>query len=96
MTTAEITRPVHRHIAGGTWVTLAFAPTRNGWGIHLAEWTTYRGETRFEVNRETPKGQLFRLGHFATEAEARAFANREYLAEMGLAPRRPYIAEATR
>lgn len=80
MTTTQQPKP---HIDGGTFTTIATAPTTRGWRITITQWTTYRGTTRFEVHRENPQAKLFRLGHFATEAEARAAANREWAADRG-------------
>lgn len=67
---------VKTHIDGGTYTEVAFAETRNGWGISLTRWTTYRNTVVFEVNRVSADSKAFRLGHFATELEARAFANK--------------------
>ena len=67
---------VKNHIDGGTFKTIAFAETRNRWGISITEWTTYRGNVVFEVNRVSDDDKTFRLGHFATEAAARDFANK--------------------
>lgn len=63
------------HIDGGTYTTIAFAETVNGWGISITRWTTYRGAVVFEVNRVSDENKTFRLNRFTTESEARAYAN---------------------
>ncbi len=63
------------HIDGGTYTELAFAETRNRWGISITRWTTYRNTIVFEVNRVSDDNKTFRLAKFTTETEARAYAN---------------------
>lgn len=75
MTQATITKTVKNHIDGGTYTHVAFAETRNRWGISITRWTTYRSQILFEVHRVSADDKTFRLGHFKTEAAARAFAN---------------------
>ena len=64
------------HTDGGTYTEIAFAETRNRWGISITCWTTYRDEIRFEVHRVSADNKTFRLNHFTTENEARGFANK--------------------
>lgn len=66
---------VKAHIDGGTYTGVAFAESSNGWGIAITRWTTYRNAIRFEVHRVSPDNRALRLNHFATEQEARSFAN---------------------
>jgi hypothetical protein len=70
---------VKTHIDGGTYTEVAFAETRNRWGIQITRWATYRGAVRFEVNRVGADSKTLRLSHFATEADARSFANKMWL-----------------
>jgi len=72
MTTTEMPKA---HIDGGTYTTLQFAETRNGWGISITRWTTYRNTVVFEINRVSADNKTLRLAHFTTETEARAYAN---------------------
>ena len=69
---------VKNHIDGGTYRELAFAETRNRWGVAVTEWTTYRGQVVFQIHRVSDKGQMLSQGTFNTEAAARAAANRLY------------------
>ena len=69
---------VKTHIDGGTYRELAFAETRNRWGVAVTEWTTYKGQIVFQIHRVSDKGQMLAQGTFATEAEARDAANRLY------------------
>jgi hypothetical protein len=69
------TKTLKAHTDGGTYTTIAFAETINGWGISITRWTTYRGAVRFEVNRVSDDNKTLRLDHFATESEARTYAN---------------------
>lgn len=69
---------VKTHIDGGTYRELAFAETRNRWGVAVTEWTTYKGQVIFQIHRVSAKGQMMAQGNFTTEAEARAAANRLY------------------
>ena len=73
---ANTAAKVKKHIDGGTYREIQFAYTRNRWGISITEWTTYRNDILFEVNRVTDDNKAFRLGKFKTEAEARAYANK--------------------
>lgn len=75
MTKTETTKA---HIDGGTYRVLAIADTRNGWAIAVTEWTTYRGEIRYEVKRVSPDNMTMRLAHFGTEREARDVANKTW------------------
>lgn len=92
MTTTATTPKVKNHIDGGTYTEVAFAETRNRWGISITRWTTYRNQIIFEVHRVSADDKTLRLGHFKTEAAARAFANTTWLSEMGRAPQN-WIAE---
>ena len=74
MTNTESTPRAHND--GGTYTVIAFAETRNHWGIAITRWTTYRNEVRYEVKRVSDDNRAVRLHHFATEAEARAYANK--------------------
>lgn len=67
---------VKTHIDGGSYRELAFAETRNRWGVAITEWTTYKGQTVFQIHRVSAKGQMMAQGNFATETEARTAANR--------------------
>jgi len=67
---------IKSHPDGGTYAELAFAETRNKWGISIARWTTYRDETVYEVHRVSPDDRTLRLSYFRSEAQARAFANK--------------------
>ncbi|MEU7170263.1 hypothetical protein ABZ949_02075 [Micromonospora tulbaghiae] len=69
---------VKNHPDGGTWQEIAFAYTRNRWGVAVTERTTHRGATVFQIHRVSDKGQMLCLGTFNTEAEARTAANRLY------------------
>lgn len=64
------------HIDGGTYRVLALAETRNGWAVAVTEWTTYRGQIRYEVKRVSADNMAVRLDHFGSEAEARTYANK--------------------
>lgn len=66
------------HIDGGTYRVLAFAETRNGWGVAVTEWTTYRGAIVFQIHRVSDTNRMLAQGTFKTEQEARAAANRLY------------------
>jgi hypothetical protein len=77
--TATATAKVKTHIDGGSYTEVAFAETRNGWGISITRWTTYRNTVVFEVNRVSADSKTLRLGHFATETDARSFANKMWL-----------------
>lgn len=63
------------HIDGGTYVTIAFAETSNGFGISITRWTTYRNTVVFEVNRVSDENKTLCLAKFDTEAKARAYGN---------------------
>ncbi|MEU7677931.1 hypothetical protein AB0C42_24325 [Micromonospora taraxaci] len=78
MLTIDSKSTVKSHIDGGTFRVLAFAETRNRWGVAVTEWTTYRGAVVFQIHRVSDEGQMLRQGTFNTEAEARAAANRLY------------------
>lgn len=69
---------VKNHPDGGTWREIAFAYTRNRWGIAVTERITYRGTVVFQIHRVSDKGQMLSQGTFNTEAEARTAANRLY------------------
>ena len=70
---------VKKHNDGGTYREIAFAETRNRWGVAITEWTTYRNTIVYEVLRASDKDVMFRLGWYRTEAEARAAANKLWL-----------------
>jgi hypothetical protein len=70
---------VKTHTDGGTYTEVAFAETRNRWGISVTRWVTCRGMVTFEVNRVSADDKALRLNRFATEADARAFANKMWL-----------------
>jgi hypothetical protein len=74
--TATITTKPKAHLDGGTYIEIAFAETRNRWGINITRWTTYRSTVKFEVHRVSDDHMAFRLGCFDTEAEARSYANK--------------------
>lgn len=74
----EQSTKIKRHIDGGTYRELAFAETRNRWGVAVTEWTTYKGQLVFQIHRVSDKGQMLSQGTFKTEAEARTAANRLY------------------
>ena len=78
MTATATKSIVKKHIDGGTYRELAFAYTRNRWGVAVTERTTYRGAVVFQIHRVSDKGQMLCLGTFNTEAEARAAGNRLY------------------
>lgn len=63
------------HTDGGTYAVIAFAETRNGFGIAVTRWVTYRDQVVFEVNRVGSDGRMLRLKHFTTEPKAREFGN---------------------
>lgn len=65
----------HKHIDGGTYRIIAEAKTTRGYAITITEWTTYRNEVVYEVNRTDPEVRMFRLGTYQTEAEARKHGN---------------------
>ncbi|WP_255786112.1 hypothetical protein [Mycobacteroides abscessus] len=69
---------IKNHIDGGTYRVLAFAETRNRWGVAVTEWTTYKGQIVFQTHRVSAKNQMMALGTFDTEAEARGEANKLY------------------
>lgn len=75
MTTMQQTE-ARTHIDGGTYRELQYAPTANGWGVCLTEWTTYRGNVVYQIHRVSDSGKMMALGNFRTEAEGRAAANR--------------------
>lgn len=72
---AQATTTIKNHPDGGTYTELAFAETRNRWGVSITRWTTYRNTTVFEVHRVSDDNKTLRLRTFNTEAKARAFAN---------------------
>lgn len=69
---------VKNHIDGGTYRVLAFAETRNRWGVAVTEWTTYKGQIVFQIHRVSAENQMMTQGTFATEAKARKAANKLY------------------
>ncbi len=69
------TTKVKNHADGGTYTVIAFAETRDRWGISINRWVTYRNNVVFEVNRVSPDNKALRLNRFRTEREAREFAN---------------------
>lgn len=75
--TATKTGPstVKAHTDGGTYRVLAFAETRNGWGVAVTEWTTYRNAIVFEIYRVSDEGKMLRQATFTTEEAARTAAN---------------------
>lgn len=76
--TSTAAQTIRKHPDGGTYRILQVANTQGGWGISLTEWTTYRGQVRFEVERVSPENRTLRLGHFGSEKEARVFANQQW------------------
>jgi hypothetical protein len=75
MTNTAATQTVKPHIDGGTYTEVAFAETRNGFGISITRWVTYRDAVVFEVNRVSDTNRTLRISSFDTEAKARSFAN---------------------
>lgn len=69
---------VKNHADGGTYRVIAFAETRNRWGVAVTEWTTYRNAVVFQIHRVSDDNKMLAQGTFDTEAEARAAANRLY------------------
>ena len=76
MSNATITKA---HIDGGTWRELAFAETRNRWGVAVTEWTTYRGHVVFQIHRVSNDHKMLAMGTYDTEANARAAANKLWM-----------------
>ena len=76
---------------GGTIRTIQAVDTRNGWGVEVCEWTTYRGATIYVAHRVSPAGYIHGIRGLrttyriacGTEAECRRAANREWLSQMG-------------
>lgn len=63
------------HADGGTYEVLQFAETRNGWGVAVTRWTTYRNTVVFEVMRCNADNKMIRMSHHTTEEAARSAAN---------------------
>jgi hypothetical protein len=81
-TTSTATKSTPKaHIDGGTYTNIAFAETRNRWGIAITEWTTYRGQTVFEIHRVSNDNKMLVIARCNTETAARARANTAWLAE---------------
>ena len=70
------------HIDGGAYRVLAFAETRDGWGVAVTEWTTYRNKVVFQVHRVSDKNVMLAQG--TSEAAARQAANRLFAKDKGV------------
>jgi hypothetical protein len=62
--TATTKSVVKNHIDGGTYRELAFAETRDRWGVAVTEWTTYRGMVVFQIHRVSDNGQMLSQGTY--------------------------------